>query len=82
MSMAKIVEFHHGALSDKYEKQANEQGFTFGGDAKWVQDVGDGLVMLYVQGCITDAEYNKILSRFQKKVLIKKLKRLENEKNS
>jgi hypothetical protein len=75
--MAKIVEFHHGTLLDKYEKQANEQGFTFGDDAKWVQNIGDGLVMLYVQGCITDAEYNKILSRFQKKVLIKRLKRLE-----
>ena len=33
-----IVEFHHGAFSNTYEKQANDQGFTFGEDAEWVQD--------------------------------------------
>lgn len=70
------VGFYHGALSDDYEKQANDQGFTFGDDAEWVQRVGFGLVCAYVQGCITDREYDKILQRFQKKVLVPKLKRL------
>ncbi len=32
-----LVEFHHGALCDSYEKQANAQGFTFGDKAKWVE---------------------------------------------
>ena len=68
--------FYHGALSDTYEKQANDQGFTFGGDAEWVQKVGFGLVCAYIHGCITDSEYDKILQRFQKKVLIPRLKRL------
>ena len=71
-----IIEFHHGALSDSYEKQANDQGFTFGKDAKWVQEVGFGLVCAHIHGCITDAEYDRILRRFQQKILIKMLKPL------
>ena len=70
------VGFYHGALADSYEEQANEQGFTFGKDAEWVQKVGFGLVCAHIHGCITDAEYDKILQRFQKKILIKKLKPL------
>ena len=30
------VGFHHGALSDSYEEQANAQGFTFGDMADWI----------------------------------------------
>ena len=32
------IEFHHGALCDSYEEQANAQGFTFGDKAEWVQE--------------------------------------------
>lgn len=77
--MARTVEFHHGALCDDYEKQANDQGFTFGDDAEWVQNVGFGLVCAHIHGCITDGEYNKILQRFQRKILLKSLKRLPEE---
>lgn len=75
------IEFHHGALADSYEKQANTQGFTYGKEAKWVQDVGFGLVCAHIHGCITDSEYDKILRRFQQKILINPrfLKRLESE---
>ena len=64
------VEFHHGALADSYEEQANRQGFTFGKDAKWVQKVAFGLVAAHIHGCITDGEYDKILRRFQQKILV------------
>ena len=40
------VEFHHGALNDTYEKQANKQGLTFGDKANWVQKVGNGVVSI------------------------------------
>ena len=70
------VEFHHGALSETYEEQANKQGFTFGDNAKWVQEVGYGLVCAYIHGCITDAEYDKILRRFQRKILMKNLRKM------
>lgn len=73
------VGFRHGALCDSYEKQANEQGFTFGDDAEWVQNVGYGLVCAYIHGCITENEYDKIIQRFQRKILLKSLKRLPQE---
>ena len=74
-----IVEFHHGALCDSYEEQANAQGFTFGDMAEWVEKVGYGLVCAYIHGCITDSEYNKIMDRFQKKILLKNIKLQESE---
>ena len=73
------IEFHHGALADSYEEQANAQGFTFGGMADWVDQVGYGLVCAYIHNCITDGEYDKILQRFQKKILLKNIKPLKNE---
>jgi hypothetical protein len=73
------IEFHHGALSDDYEKQANRQGFTFGKDAEFVNNVGFGIVAAWIHGVITDSEYDKILARFQKKILINRefLKKLK-----
>ena len=68
------VGFHHGALADTYEEQANTQGFTFGDNAKWIEEVGKGLTCLWIHGCMTDSEYNRILQKFQKKILIKNLK--------
>lgn len=75
------VLFTHGALCDTYEKQANDQGFTFGDKAEWVQQVGFGLVCAHIHGCITDGEYDKILGRFQRKILMKMLKRLPESEN-
>ena len=77
--MSKMIEFHYGALCEKLEKQANKQGFTYGENKKFVQMVNDGLIAAHIHGCITDGEYDKILQRFQKKVLIKMLKPLESE---
>ena len=74
------IEFRHGALCDTYEEQANEQGYTFGDKAEWVEEVGYGLKCAYIHGCITDSEYDKILQRFQKKILIKNLKTLKENK--
>lgn len=76
-----MVGFNHGALADKYEKQANEQGYTFGDRAKWVQDIGFGIVCAWIQGCMTDSEYDRILQKFQKKVLIPNLKKIEETTN-
>lgn len=74
-----IIEFHHGALVDTYEEQANAQGYTFGINREWVEKVGYGIVCAHIHGCITDSEYNKILHKFQKKILLKNLKPLESE---
>ena len=77
--MSKMVEFYHGALADDYEKQANEQGFTLGEYAEFAQNVGFGLVAAHIHGVITDSEYDKILQRFQKKILVKNLKPWKDE---
>lgn len=69
------IEFYHGALADTYEEQANKQGFTFGDNADFVQKVGFGLTAAHIHGCITDSEYDRILRRFQTKILLKFLKR-------
>lgn len=74
--MSKTIGFHHGALADTYEEQANEQGYTFGELAEWVQEIGFGLVCAHIHGCITDSEYDKILQRFQKKILATHIKLL------
>lgn len=33
------IGFHHGALCDSYEKQANEQGFTLGDKAELFEKI-------------------------------------------
>lgn len=70
------VEFYHGAFSDTYEEQANRQGYTFGDKADFVEKVGFGIVAAHIHGCITDSEYDKILRRFQTKILLKNLKKV------
>ena len=75
--MTTIIGFHHGVLSDSYEKQANAQGYTLGAMAKYADKIGFGLIAAYINGCITEAEYKRIIQRFQKKILVKNLKRLE-----
>ncbi len=80
--MSKMIEFHYGALCEKLEKQVNKQGFTFGKDAKFVQMINDGLIAAHIHGCITEGEYDKILQRFQKKVLMKMIKPQESEEQS
>ena len=67
--MDKTIGFRHGVLSPSYEAQANEQGFTFGDKAEFVEKVGFGLVAAHAHGCISEAEYDRILQRFQKKIL-------------
>lgn len=71
------VEFHYGVFADTFEKQANEQGFTFGDNAEWIDEVGQGLIGLWVHGCLTDKEYDKVRQRFQNKILIANIKRIE-----
>lgn len=61
---------------NEYEKQANDQGFTLGDSADFVQRVGFGFTAAYMHGCITDSEYKRIMKRFQKKIIMKNLREL------
>lgn len=73
------VGFHHGVLADTYEEQANKQGFTLGNYAELSEIMGNVFITGHIHGIITDSEYEKILKRFQKKILVANLKRLEGE---
>lgn len=69
----KTVEFHHGALCDPYEKQANDQGFTLGKNAEHLHNCGDYATYLWIHGLLTESMYDKVLQKLQKK-LVKALK--------
>ena len=74
-----MIEIHHGAMADPYEEQVNRYGLTYGEHKKFVEDIGFGIVAAHMYDCITDSEYDKILCRFHKKILLNKdfLKRKE-----
>ena len=74
--MSKTVGFHYGILAEKFEKQANSQGFTLGKEAKRLQELGDALVLCWIGNLITDAQYNGALKKLQMQI-IKGLKPLE-----
>lgn len=73
--MSKTVGFHHGALCDPYEQQANEQGYTLGKEADLFDDIGHAYNMLYIHGYLTDSQADSVCKKIQKK-LIRSLKKL------
>lgn len=78
-----MIEIHHGALADPYEEQVAKYGLTYGEHKKFVEDIGFGIVAAHMYECITDSEYDKILRRFHKNILLNKdfLKRKEGDAN-
>lgn len=73
--MSKTVGFHHGALCDPYEQQANEQGYTLGKEADLFGDIGYAYNMLYIHGYLTDSQADSVCKKIQKN-LIRSLKKL------
>lgn len=74
-----MVGFYHGALCEPYEVQARKQGYTLGSDAELMQKLGDGLVINFIHGTLTDAMYDKACRNLQKKI-VKHLKKCEEKK--
>lgn len=72
------IGFYHGVLSDSYEEQANEQGYTLGDKAELFDKIKFSYNVLRVHGLLTDAESDRVVQRIQKK-LVKTVKRLEGE---
>ena len=72
------VGFRHGALCDSYEKQANEQGFTLGGQAELFYKVAFSYNLLRIHGYLTDSQADMVCKKIQKQ-LMKNLKPLENK---
>lgn len=71
------IGFHHGALCKPYEEQANEQGFTLGDKAEYLQDLGFKTVYIWIHGLLTDRQYDAALRKLQKQ-LVKAARPLEN----
>ena len=62
----KMIGFHHGALSDKYEIQANEQGYTLGDDAELFDKIGYAYNLLRIHGYLTDSQADMVCKKIQK----------------
>lgn len=78
----KQIGFHHGALADSYEKQANEQGFTLGDKAELFDKIAFSYNLLRMHGYLTDKQADCVCQKIQKN-LVKNIKPLakENEHN-
>ena len=70
------ITFNYGLTAKTLEEQANEQGYTFGANAEWVEKIIYGLKCAYMHECITESEYQKIIKRFSEKILVKNIKSL------
>lgn len=76
--MPQYVEFRHGALSDPYEQQANQQGFTLGEEKELLEKLGFSIVFCWIHGLLADSQYDAALKKLQKK-LVKAIKPLKEE---
>ena len=74
-----MMDKNHNGMWTIQDKQANKQGGTRGEHAEFAQKVGFGIVAAHIHGGITDSEYDKILRRFQTKILLKNLKKKVSE---
>ena len=72
------VGFYHGALADRYEKQANEQGYTLGDRAELFDKIGYSYNLLRMHGYLTDSQADSVCQKIQKK-LVANLKPLKGE---
>lgn len=74
------VGFHHGALCDSYEKQANEQGFTLGDEAELMDKLGYAVNMAWIHDLLTDSQYDAALKKLQRQIM-KALRRIDHAEN-
>lgn len=70
------IKFGHGALCDRYEQQANRQGFTLGDKEELFDKVKYSYNFLWVHGYLTDSQADTICKKIQKQI-IKNLKPLK-----
>lgn len=74
----KQIGFHHGALADSYEKQANEQGFTLGDKAELFDKIAFSYNLLRIYSYLTDSQADSVRQKIQKN-LVKSVKPLAKE---
>lgn len=64
-----IIGFDYGALSDKLEKQANDQGYTLGDKQELFEKLAFGLIINHIHGTLTDSAYQRALEKLHKMVM-------------
>lgn len=64
-----IIGFDYGALSDKLEKQANDQGYTLGDKQELLEKLAFGLIINNIHGTLTDSAYQRALEKLHKMVM-------------
>lgn len=73
------IEFHYGILNNKLEEQANNQGYTLGSKANYLEKHCNQIYDLWIDNLLTGREKDKLIVRLNKRV-IKSIKRIgENE---
>ena len=72
------VGFYHGAFADKYEKQANDQGYTLGDKAEMFDKIAFSYNMLRIHGYFTEKQEEQICKKIQKN-LVKNLKPIKTD---
>lgn len=55
----KVKFAHNHTWAGSYEDQARRAGYTLGGKAKELQKLGDAMILLWVQGILTESMYDK-----------------------
>lgn len=75
----RTIGFSHGALSDTYEKQANEQGFTLGKKAEFFDEIAFAYNLLRIHGYLTDSQADMVCKKIQKN-LVKNLQPIDTQK--
>lgn len=71
--MTKEIGFGYGVLYDDLEKQANEQGYTFGDKVELVEKLRFSANMVRMHGLLTDSQADSMYQKLQKRI-IKELK--------
>lgn len=61
--------FRFGALSDKLELQANEQGFTMGAYEETAEHLKSSILTLKFHNILTDTEIDRSFKKLHKQIL-------------
>lgn len=66
--MTKEIGFGYGVLCDDLEKQANEQGYTFGDKVELVEKLRFSANMVRMHGLLTDSQADSMYQKLQKRI--------------
>lgn len=73
--MVKEIGFRYGMLCDDLEKQANAQGYTFGDNIDFVEELRLSANVVRINRLLTDNQADSMYQKLHKKI-IKRLKSL------